>query len=243
MKKNAVKLSLLALWVMTLAACQVTPEQGSAGVAQNQTNVSRLDSTSWHVKGIDGNDIIFNAMITIAFNGGQVSGVAGCNSYSGSLAPSDGDVMFNQISSTRRACEPALMDQEQTFLHTMAAIESYRIEQDTKLMLFDVEGNLRVRATLNEGEENAQAGRVPQDAVASQESVFHCDESIVMRVKFVGPETITMQFEESGESSILSRVRSASGARYQNARYEFWNRGEEARLTDEGQEFHCQRHH
>lgn len=243
MKIYGIKLSLLALLVMTLAACQTTPGQGSAMREQNQNMAGRLDSTSWHVKGIDGDDIVFNAMITIAFEGEKVSGVAGCNSYSGSLAPSGSEVMFNQVSSTRRACEPALMDQEQKFLHTLAAIESYRIEQDTKLMLFDVDGNVRVRATLNEGEENAQAGQVPQDAVASQESVFHCDESVKVRVKFVGPETMTMQFEDSGESSILSRVRSASGARYQNARYEFWNRGEEARLTDEDQEFHCQRHH
>lgn len=241
MKTFGVRFSFVAALTLTLAACQGTSDQRAT--VSESASAGRLDNTSWHVKAIDGDDIIFNAMITIAFEGDRVSGVAGCNSYFGSIASSGSDVMFSQMGSTRRACEPALMDQEQKFLHTMATIDSYRIEQDTRLMLFDVDGNLRVRATLNEGEESAQTEQVPQDAVASHESVFHCDESIAMRVKFVGPETITMQFDESGESTILSRVRSASGARYQNARYEFWNRGEEARLTDEDQEFHCQRHH
>lgn len=243
MKRYATRLTMMVTTAMTLAACQLTPD--NIGYSDENSNSSgRLSDTSWHVKSIDGDDIVFNAMMTMAFKENQVSGVAGCNNYFGTIASveSDGEVMFSQMGSTRRACEPALMDQEQKFLHAMATIDSYRVEQDTRLLLFDVDGNLRVRATLNEGED-APPEQVPQDAVASRESVFHCDESMKLRAEFVGPDTLTIQFEGSGESSILSRVRSASGARYQNARYEFWNRGEEARLTDEGQEFHCQRHH
>lgn len=240
MKRYGIRLAMSSLVVMVLTACQLTPDQGPAVKA---TAGMGLSDTSWHVKSIDGDDIVFNAMITMAFEDGRVSGVAGCNNFFGTIASveNDGDVMFTQMGSTRRACEPALMDQEQKFLHAMAAIDAYRVEQDTRLLLFDADGNLRIRGTLNESKD-VKTGQVPQDAVASHESVFHCDELKGVRVQFVGPETITMQFDDSGESSILSRVRSASGARYQNARYEFWNRGEEARLTDEGQEFHCQRH-
>lgn len=235
MKNTGFRLTLIALFIFVLAACQLTTEPSP--------DADQLADTSWHVTSIDGNDIVFDAMITIAFEGNQLSGVAGCNNYFGSIAPSGAEVMFGQIGSTRRACEPALMDQEQTFLHALASIASYRIEQDSVLLLFDVDGNLRIRATINDAGDQAQLEIVPQDAIASHESVFHCDESTQLSVKFVGPETIAMTVGAGGEASILSRSKSASGARYQNARYEFWNKGESARFTDQEKEYQCIRHH
>lgn len=240
MNHDGIRFTLIAVFTAFLTACQLNP-MSSSNVGLSGSG--QLDDTSWHVKNIDGNKVVFNAMITIAFEAGRLSGVAGCNSYFGTLAPADDPVIFGQIGSTRRACEPALMDQEQKFLHTLANIASYRIEQDAVLLLFDVDGNLRIRATLNQVDNNAMTETVPQDAVASHESVFRCDESRQLRVKFVGPETINLWVGDSGDSSILSRSRSASGARYQNARYEFWNSGEDARLIDNGQEYKCLRHH
>ena len=82
MKRYASRMAMMVTAAMTLVACQVTPDN----IGYTDENSSgRLSDTSWHVKSIDGDDIVFNAMITMAFEENQVSGVAGCNNYFGSI--------------------------------------------------------------------------------------------------------------------------------------------------------------
>lgn len=61
-----------------------------------------------------------NTSITLAFDGaGAVSGNSGCNSYSGAYAINGTSLSIGPLISTRMACEPDVMDQEQLYLASL----------------------------------------------------------------------------------------------------------------------------
>jgi heat shock protein HslJ len=66
--------------------------------------------------------------MTITFTpDGQVSGSSGCNDFTGTYALDGTTVSVVQTSSTAKACEPAIMDQETQFLaalQTPATVET-----------------------------------------------------------------------------------------------------------------------
>lgn len=63
----------------------------------------------------------------IVFKGGQISGYAGCNKFSGTQSVSGGQMMVGTLNTTRMACEPAVMAQEQTFLKALSG--SLKVER------------------------------------------------------------------------------------------------------------------
>jgi heat shock protein HslJ len=62
--------------------------------------------------------------LTLRFEGGRASGSAGCNSFSGSYQASEGRLEFGPLATTRMACTPDIMEQEQRFLAILAATRS-----------------------------------------------------------------------------------------------------------------------
>lgn len=66
---------------------------------------------------------------------------------------------------------------------------------------------------------------------------FKCQDLGSLDVRFLGPDSL--QLFRSGEAEVLTRERSASGARYANADTRFWNKGDEALLNIKGRDFHC----
>ena len=57
---------------------------------------------------------------TLVFKGGQVSGTAGCNRYSGSYSVSGGSITFGSLSLTRMACAEPVNQQEQAFIQALS---------------------------------------------------------------------------------------------------------------------------
>ena len=79
--------------------------------------VSLLRGGTWVVESIDGAPSIPSAMPTIVFgDSGSVSGSASCNSYSGAYALTGEGLTVSRLLSTRKACPPPLMQQEDAFL-------------------------------------------------------------------------------------------------------------------------------
>ena len=68
----------------------------------------------------------------------------------------------------------------------------------------------------------------PLDQAMSDHHKFDCAAAGLVQIRFVGPETIELSLND--ESMILSRERSASGAKYLNGDVVFWNKGSEALL-------------
>ncbi|MCI0395680.1 MAG: META domain-containing protein [Chloroflexi bacterium] len=58
--------------------------------------------------------------ITAVFDGTQISGSAGCNTYSGSYTLSGATMTVGELATTRMACEQAIMDQENAFLAALS---------------------------------------------------------------------------------------------------------------------------
>jgi heat shock protein HslJ len=75
----------------------------------------------WNVTGFNnGKDSVVSPVagttLTATFTGDTVSGSAGCNDYSGPYTLDGDKVAIGPLATTRKACEPPVMDQETQFL-------------------------------------------------------------------------------------------------------------------------------
>ena len=74
--------------------------------------------------------------MTLAFGSdGRIAGIAACNRYSGAFSLSGEGLRLSQLSTTRMACAPALMDREQRFLAALGAVTGFAIGADGSLEL------------------------------------------------------------------------------------------------------------
>jgi heat shock protein HslJ len=122
-------LCLAALAAVMLAAC---------------APAASLDGTSWRLNSYRNSqgemtDTLPGTTITADFQATQVSGLAGCNNYSGPYQVSGGDIEFEQIASSLRLCsEPlGIMEQESDFLQALQSVSEYRISGRTLEMSGD----------------------------------------------------------------------------------------------------------
>ncbi|MCR9261872.1 MAG: META domain-containing protein [Pseudomonadaceae bacterium] len=104
-----------------------------------------LSGVLWQVEDIDGDGIIDGSNITLQVADDKgISGTTGCNRYFGAVAIEGRTFLADAIGSTRMACAPALMEQEQHFLQAIQAVRSYAISGDL-LQLYDDGDALRLR--------------------------------------------------------------------------------------------------
>ncbi len=107
-----------------------------------------LEGTAWAVDGIAiGNDAVSSTIAgteaNLVFDAGVVSGSAGCNTLKGSYSI-DGDTLggaisFSEVATTKKLCEPDVMEQEQVILAALDAAASYTIAGST-MTLSDGDG-------------------------------------------------------------------------------------------------------
>jgi heat shock protein HslJ len=116
----------------------VTDENGLSNNASQQVVVEdsqgSLEGTTWVLQGT-----LPDTRITAEFNGGAISGSSGCNSYSGSYSSTRAGGPTNNISIgplavTQMACEEAVMTQEQAYLASLEAAQSYTVGGNTLTM-------------------------------------------------------------------------------------------------------------
>jgi heat shock protein HslJ len=95
-----------------------------------------LVKTSWILVTLGPSDrpkaVVPGTEITATFGEepGRVVGSAGCNSYGGSYTEQDGKLTVSSLVSTKKFCtEPeGVMPQEQEYLASLEAAESYRVQ-------------------------------------------------------------------------------------------------------------------
>ncbi len=216
---------LLALIVLTLAGCST--EQAAPAI--------ELRGSAWQAEDIDQGGIIDNSVATIEFGSdGRVSGSTGCNRYFGSVTRADGHFSLSEVGSSRRACVPAIMNQEQRFLDALLEAERIEVQDDLWLQLFDAQGNRRLKFIRIE-----QSERTPADKPAELTAQFSCPGGHDFELRFLGPETV--QISIGREDHILQRERTASGARYKGDGIDFWNHGAAATLKTIERTYDCER--
>ena len=123
-------LTALALPTLVLVACT---DAGDASGSGNSTRANDLIGVVWALDRSSMADLVGNvppeATITIAFEDGQASGRAACNSYGGAYdADDDGSLSFEGFAVTEMACDPELMALESAYLQALANVTDFGIE-------------------------------------------------------------------------------------------------------------------
>lgn len=100
----------------------------------------------WLVEDIRNRGVIDNLQTTLEIDAkGQVSGRGGCNGYGGSATIRRDRITFSPMASTRMACVPAVMDQENRFHKALARVVRWRIAPTGQLLLLDRSGRAVLR--------------------------------------------------------------------------------------------------
>jgi heat shock protein HslJ len=102
---------------------------------------SLLLGPEWIVESIDGDALIGEPDVTMAFDeGGRLTGLASCNRYLAAYELTGEGLSIAGGATTMMACEPALMDQERRFLDALDAIRRFEIAPDGALVLLADDG-------------------------------------------------------------------------------------------------------
>jgi len=120
--------SVILLAAMSAAGFAQTPSGNPAG--------------RWLAENIRGGGVI-DRLQTILELGtdGAVSGTGGCNIMSGRARISGDTIGFGPIASTRKACSPAVMNQEAGFFSALEDARTWQLDRvRRKLILLDMNG-------------------------------------------------------------------------------------------------------
>lgn len=95
---------------------------------------------TWELTTLHGSEPLEGTAIDLTLEEDSVSGSAGCNSYTGAAEFDAGSMTLGpDIAVTMMACEPAIMDQEATYLTALERVTGYVLEAD-ELLLQDADG-------------------------------------------------------------------------------------------------------
>lgn len=96
----------------------------------------------WLAEDILGGGVIDNVeTVLVIATGGGISGSGGCNAISGTAKIMGDGIEFGPVATTRKACVPAVGDQEQKFLKALEMAREWRYAPDgDKLTLLDKDG-------------------------------------------------------------------------------------------------------
>ena len=125
----------------------LTDAEGSDLVVLSPAEMVSLEGTSWRVTGYnDGRGVtslVLGSEITATFDGENVAGSAGCNSYTASYTLDGDEITVGPAVSTRMACmEPeGVMEQESAYLEALSAAATYELGRD-RLTLYDGDGQI-----------------------------------------------------------------------------------------------------
>lgn len=70
----------------------------------------------------------------------RVHGFAGCNQWFGNYRLDGNQLSISHIASTRKACAPALMEQENRYLQALPKVERWDFSEHGQLQLWPAEG-------------------------------------------------------------------------------------------------------
>lgn len=105
-----------------------------------------LRGTEWVVEDIDGRGIIDSSRVTLNFQeDNRVAGRASCNQFSGGWNLTGEGIGFTRMASTKKACAPALMNQENRFLSLLGEVQRFDIGRRGELVLSTGDGR-QIRA-------------------------------------------------------------------------------------------------
>ena len=125
--------------IVILAAATLLP--AAASPAQGTTGEADLLGTAWLAEDIDSRGVIDRARSTMEFAKlGQVTGLAACNRYFGSVSLNGNTIAFGNLASTRKMCSKSLMDQEQRFMAALSKASRLDLTHEGQILLIYANG-------------------------------------------------------------------------------------------------------
>ena len=137
------------------AAPADAPPAGPAGVGAGTDGTASLEGVDWVLLAYRSGDALVElgdprGPARLRFEGGRVTGSAGCNRLMGDYELKGEGIRFQApMASTMMACPEPLMSQEQAVHAALASVASYRREADG-LDLLDPHGEVLLRLTVLE---------------------------------------------------------------------------------------------
>jgi heat shock protein HslJ len=102
-----------------------------------------LPGSAWQATTFAGQSPLTEHPITFEFDAeGNIAGDASCNRFGGSCQIEGNKIKIGRLRSTRRACEPDVMEQEYKFLALLGAAATWSLDGD-KLVLTSPDGEIR----------------------------------------------------------------------------------------------------
>ena len=143
--RRALSLVFIAAVVATVAACSggaATPSPSASAAASASAGALELDGTSWLLTDYispDGAVFTVPAAVTplLTFEGGNLTGNAGCNTFSSTYTVTGDAIELGPIMSTKMACEEPMASVEGAYLAALESIDKVAILDDGKLQLWD----------------------------------------------------------------------------------------------------------
>ena len=123
--------SLVFTWVLggVLAACAAHEPAREPVMTSRPVEVQNLIGSEWLAEDIDGGGVVDNSHSTLHFAAADhVDGDTGCNRFMGPLAVDGQNLRIGPLATTRRACAPALLDQERRYLVALARGSGLRLD-------------------------------------------------------------------------------------------------------------------
>ena len=107
-----------------------------------------LQGKTWVVEDINQGGIIDNSRVTLEFAAdGSLSGLGSCNRYNSRYTLTGEGLSVTAPASTRKACAPSLMQQEQRLFDTLVKTSRFDFDQSGALLLLtDDERQIKARA-------------------------------------------------------------------------------------------------
>jgi heat shock protein HslJ len=121
--------------VLVLGAV-LTACAGSGGASPSAAG--GLNGTSWTLVSINEREPTGDSAPTLVFDdAGNISGSAGCNTYSAQTEVEGNSIAFGPLATTQMACAGAAGVQESAFLQAMDEVQAYAIDTQGRLVLED----------------------------------------------------------------------------------------------------------
>lgn len=95
----------------------------------------------WLLEDLGGTGVIDNLQTTLQFGSeNRLEGFGGCNRYFASYQLEQNQLKVGAIGATRKACLPAIMNQETRYLQALAKAYHIHLDRNQGLLLIDCQG-------------------------------------------------------------------------------------------------------
>jgi heat shock protein HslJ len=132
------RILLLLAGAVALAACAARDPVADAPPPPRPLRLDDLVGSEWIAEAIADAAVVPGSHSTLRFVSiAQVDGDTACNRFAGPVTVDGGMLRIGPLATTRRACAPALMDQERRYLVAIAQGVALRRDDDRLILLDD----------------------------------------------------------------------------------------------------------